>query len=202
MVELVGYLGSVFVVTSLLMTRILRLRTISLLGSITFLIYAVLIGSIPIAITNVVLMVINITFLIRATRATEWFFLLEVRPESLYLAEFLRFYGDDIAGRHPDWDGEIQSEDVTALVLRDMQPAMALVARPEGDEMHVRLDYGAPRFRDYRMGRFLYGSNLDFFTEKGFSRVSVEPVSDHQRQYLSKMGFSETDPGRYELALV
>jgi hypothetical protein len=71
MIEAVGYLGSALVITSLLMTRILRLRVISLMGSTAFLIYGLLIGSVPIVITNVVIMGINTTFLWRATRVTE-----------------------------------------------------------------------------------------------------------------------------------
>ena len=48
MIEAIGYLGSALVVTSLLMTRILRLRVISLMGAMAFLTYGVMIGSVPI----------------------------------------------------------------------------------------------------------------------------------------------------------
>ena len=52
MVEFVGYLGSALIITSLLMTRILRLSELGLIGAATFLTYGLLIGSVPIMITN------------------------------------------------------------------------------------------------------------------------------------------------------
>jgi len=201
MVELVGYLGSALVVTSLLMTRILRLRVIGLMGSTTFLIYGILIGSVPIIITNGVIMIINATFLWRATRVTEWFSLLEVRPESRYLEEFLRFHREDILVVQPDWNGEVAGTDLTVLVLRDMLPAMAIVGRAGEGALELRLDYAIPRFRDYRMGKFLYGSNPEFFADRDITSVAASAATKKQVHYLEKMGFAETDPGRYELSL-
>lgn len=202
MVELVGYLGSALVVTSLLMTRILRLRVIGLMGSTTFLMYGILIGSVPIIITNGVIMIINATFLWRATQVTEWFSLLEVRPESRYLEEFLRFHREDILAIQPDWNGEVAATDLTVLVLRDMLPAMAIVGRAGESALELRLDYAIPRFRDYRMGKFLYGSNSEFFADRDITSVAASAVTKKQVHYLEKMGFAETDPGRYELSLV
>ena len=201
MIEAIGYLGSALVVVSLLMTRILRLRIIGLMGSATFLVYGLLIGSIPIIITNIVIVVINATFLWRATRVTEWFDLLEVHPESRYLGEFLRFYRDDILVYQPGWNGEIAETDLTLLVLRDMQPAMAIVGTVGTGVMELRLDYAIPRFRDYRMGRFLYDSSADFFLDKNITTIVASAQTKGYASYLKKMGFVETEPGRYERTL-
>jgi hypothetical protein len=202
MIEAVGYLGSALVIMSLLMTRILRLRVMSLMGSAAFLIYGLLIGSVPILITNVVIMGINITFLWRATRVTERFSLLEVRPDSLYLEEFLHFHHEDILVHQPDWNGEIGDSELTVLVLRDMQPAMAIVGTVGEGAMELRLDYAIPRFRDYRMGRFLYDSNAGFFVDKQISRIFAAGQTQSHAKYLKRMGFAETEPGRYERSLI
>jgi hypothetical protein len=201
MIEAVGYLGSALVITSLLMTRILRLRVISLIGSTAFLMYGLLIASVPIVITNVVIMGINITFLWRATRVTERFSLLEVRPDSRYLKEFLQFHHEDILVHQPDWNGEIADPELTVLVLRDMQPAMAIVGKVGRGAMELRLDYAIPRFRDYRMGRFLYDSNAEFFLDKKITTISASGQTASHVKYLKRMGFSETEPGRYERSL-
>jgi hypothetical protein len=201
MIEAVGYLGSALVITSLLMTRILRLRVISLTGSTAFLMYGLLIASVPIVITNVVIMGINITFLWRATRVTERFSLLEVRPDSRYLEEFLQFHHEDILVHQPDWNGEIADPELTVLVLRDMQPAMAIVGKVGKGAMELRLDYAIPRFRDYRMGRFLYDSNAEFFLDKKITTISASGQTASHVKYLKRMGFSETEPGRYERSL-
>ena len=201
MIEAIGYLGSALVVVSLLMTRILRLRIIGLMGSATFLVYGALIGSIPIIITNIVIVIINATFLWRATRVTEWFDLLEVHPESRYLGEFLRFYREDILVYQPGWNGEIAETDLTLLVLRDMQPAMAIVGTVGTGVMELRLDYAIPQFRDYRMGRFLYDSSADFFLDKEITTIVASAQTNGYARYLEKMGFVETAPARYERAL-
>ena len=202
MIEAVGYLGSALVIASLLMTRILRLRVISLMGSTAFLIYGLLIGSVPIVITNVVIMGINITFLWRATRVTERFSLLEIRPDSLYLEEFLQFHHEDIRVHQPDWNGDVADSELTALVLRDMQPAMAIVGKVRKGAMELRLDYAIPRFRDYRMGRFLYDSNAEFFLGKKITTISASGQTESHAKYLKRMGFAETGTGRYERSLI
>ena len=202
MIEAIGYLGSALVITSLLMTRILRLRVISLMGSTAFLVYGLLIGSVPIMITNVVIMGINTTFLWRATRVTERFSLLEVRPDSMYLEEFLQFHHEDILVHQPAWNGELADSNLTALVLRDMQPAMAIVGNVGNGAMELRLDYAIPRFRDYRMGRFLYDSNAGFFRDKKITEIWASGQTEPHAKYLRKMGFTESETGRYQRSLV
>lgn len=201
MVEFVGYLGSALVITSLLMTRILRLRVIGLIGSTTFLIYGLLIGSIPIMITNTVIIVINAVFLWRANQIDEWFHLLEVRPDSLYLADFLGFHEDDILVYQPDWDGQVANSDLVVFVLRDTRPAMLMVGSVDDGVVDLRLDYAIPQFHDYRMGRFLYESNADFFTEKGITTIEAHARTKSHIRYLHKMGFANTGSERFARSL-
>ena len=201
MVEFVGYVASALVVLSLLMTRILRLRVIGLIGATTFVAYGLLIGSVPIVITNAAIMAINIIFLWRANRVAEWFHKLEVRPESRYLADFLDFYGDDIRESQPQWSGHVGASDLVVFVLRDMQPAMVIVGSAGERSLDLRLDYAIPRFRDYRMGRFLYDANADFFLDKGITTLVSSGQTKAHSSYLRKMGFTETEPGRFARSL-
>ena len=68
--------------------------------------------------------------------------------------------------------------------------------------MELRLDYAIPQFRDYRAGRFLYGSNSKFFVDKDITAITASARTKHHVRYLKKMGFAETEAGRYELSLV
>src|SRR5690606_31118923 len=61
--EAVGYLASALVVLSLTMTSVVRLRTISLAGSIAFVVYGAMLGAVPILISNAVIAAINVWFL-------------------------------------------------------------------------------------------------------------------------------------------
>ena len=58
---LIGYLGSAFVVASLAMRSILKLRLIGLAGAVTFVVYGYLIGAWPIVWTNVVIVLIHLS---------------------------------------------------------------------------------------------------------------------------------------------
>ena len=54
LIEVIGYIGSGLVILSLLQKSILRLRTIGLVASLTFLVYSISIEAYPIAVVNVV----------------------------------------------------------------------------------------------------------------------------------------------------
>ena len=65
MIEILGYLATLFVMVSFSMKDVTMLRIINLIGCLLFLIYAVLIDSMPIMITNMAIVVINTYHLIK-----------------------------------------------------------------------------------------------------------------------------------------
>ena len=66
MVEIIGYIASAIVLISFLMKNIKKLRIINTVGCLIFIVYGVLLNfSIPIIITNAVIVGINIYFLIK-----------------------------------------------------------------------------------------------------------------------------------------
>ena len=68
--------------------------------------------------------------------------------------------------------------------------------------MELRLDYAIPRFRDYRMGRFLYESNAGFFLDRKITTISASGQTEPHAKYLKRMGFAEAATGRYERSLI
>ncbi len=65
LIELFGYLGSVLVIISMLMTSVKKLRILNMTGSLIFTIYAIIIKSYPTALLNSFLVIINLMHLIR-----------------------------------------------------------------------------------------------------------------------------------------
>jgi len=63
MIEWLGYLGSVFVAMSLMMTSIIKLRIINMMGAICFAVYGFTIHAMPVAVINSVLIIINLYYL-------------------------------------------------------------------------------------------------------------------------------------------
>lgn len=60
LIEMVGYLGSVLVVVSMLMSSVIKLRVINTIGSGIFAVYALIIHSYPTALMNFCLVSINV----------------------------------------------------------------------------------------------------------------------------------------------
>lgn len=186
---LIGYIGSAFVVTSLAMRSILKLRLIGLAGAITFVTYGYLIGAWPIVWTNVVIVFIHLHFLQEIRKADEYFKILEVRRESHYLRYFLDHFAEDIESAWPGFEYHPEEDILTLFILRDLVPAGLFVAKVlDADTLELELDYAIPGYRDFKIGRYLY--SRDVLRDRGFSTIVAETRGDRAADYLSKMGFS------------
>lgn len=67
--NIIGYIASVFVLVSFTMKDIRTLRIINSIGCALFIIYGVLLLSIPVIITNVSIVGINIFYLLKTNKA-------------------------------------------------------------------------------------------------------------------------------------
>ena len=61
--EYVGYFASFFVLLSFLMKKMMALRIVSIIGCLLFIGYGVLLGSVPVIITNASIVVVNAWFI-------------------------------------------------------------------------------------------------------------------------------------------
>ena len=186
---LIGYLGSAFVVASLAMRSILKLRLIGLAGAITFVIYGYLIGAWPIVWTNVVIVLIHLHFLGEIRRSDEYFKVLAVRKESNYLRYFLDHYAEDIEIAWPGFEYRPEENILTLFILRDLVPAGLFVAKVlDKETLELELDYAIPGYRDFKIGRHLYSKHA--LRERGYSKIVARTGGDRAADYLAKMGFS------------
>lgn len=67
LIEWVGYLASILIALSMFMKDIVKLRFINLIGSICFVIYGLVIKAYPVALTNIVIVGVNLYYLYRIT---------------------------------------------------------------------------------------------------------------------------------------
>ena len=68
MVEIIGYVASVFVALSLVMVSLVKLRVINLVGSSLFTVYGIVIQAWPIVLTNGFIVIVNLFYLYRMFR--------------------------------------------------------------------------------------------------------------------------------------
>ena len=200
--EVIGYVASALVVLSLAMTSVVRLRLISLAGSVVFVVYAVLIESVPIVITNVAIACLNLWFLRNELGGRRDLGAIPVPVDSPYLSDFLRFHLTDIRRFQPDFEVPEASDDLVALLLmRDGLPAGALIGRQQGSDLHVLLDHVTKPYRDSQISTWLYGKGSVVFRKLGIDRLVSAPGSDAHRPYLERMGFTRSGEGQYVLDL-
>ena len=191
-VELVGYLASALVVASLAMTSVVRLRIVSLLGSVVFVTYGVLLPSMPIIITNAAVALLNIWFLRKEFAGSRDLGAVPIAADAPFLQDFLRSHATDLTRTHPGFTG-LQEGDFVLLLTRDGLPAGALIGIPEGKDLRLRIDYVMPEYRDSRLGNWLYSKGAKSFRDAGFARVIAQPTADSVRHYLLGVGFREQD---------
>lgn len=192
--ELVGYVASALIAFSLMMTSILRLRMINVVGSVMFSIYGLLIGAYPVAALNGFIVLVNVFHLARIFRAKEYFQLLPLKPDSQYLPYFLKFYESDIRRILPDFEYRPSPNQILLFVLRDCAPVGAFIAEPRGNgTVRVLLDFVIPRYRDLKIGRFLFVQQSVFFRERGVKEIIISPRTKEFGTYLVKVGFEPAE---------
>ena len=193
LIELFGYLGSILVVVSMLMTSVKWLRIINTIGSVIFAIYALIIRSYPTAFMNFCLVAINIYQLIQLGRTDRHFHLIDGKGEIGLIKYLLEYYHDDISHFFPDLDPKNGVECGTAyLVTCDAVPAGLLLGnRTDAETIDVLLDYSTPTYRDCSVGTFLYSQ----LPKQGVKKLVFSGSSVDHEPYLEKMGFKRTAEG-------
>jgi GGDEF domain-containing protein len=188
-VELIGYLGSILVAISLTMKSLLRLRIINLIGALFFTLYGLLLGAYPVAFLNGIIVCIDLYYLVQMWRRKDFFTFLEVSPNGKYLSAFVEFHRDDIREIIPTYTHHPDDDLLCFFILRNMMPAGLFIAKIQGEEAHILLDYVIPNYRDFQVARFIFEDNAAFFRQRGIRRFVSDGGSPIHRRYLEKMEF-------------
>jgi hypothetical protein len=193
--ELIGYSASALVVISLAMSSLIRLRIVNLVGALVFSLYGVLIGSLPVLVTNLAIAGIDVWYLQRDLSTRDELTVVPVGENDPFLGEFVSVHRRDIDGfiHGPGIDA---GTDVRFVMLRNAVPAGVFMGRSIDDAaLSVVVDYVAPPYRDLRHGTLLYGHDAARFAELGYRHIVVEQVDRRQHDYFMRMGFRETGDG-------
>lgn len=193
--QLIGYIASVLIALSMMMNSILRLRIINLAGAFSMAVYGVLVGAYPISALNLFIVLVDIYYLYGIFSKKEFFSLLQVKPGSLYLKYFIEFYDLDIKKFLPDFQYTPRDDDLVFFVLRDTVPAGLMIT--EGDatpDAWVKLDYVVERYRDFKVGEFVFCQRAAIFKDRGIRRLLSHHGTQTHQKYLERMGFVPCPP--------
>ena len=195
--EVFGYSASALIAFSLMMSSIKRLRIINLAGAACFAVYGLLIHAYPVAVLNSLIVCVNIFHLRRMLRAVEFYNLLEVRPDSDFLAHFLKYYRTEIRRNLPEFEFQPKAGQVAIFILRDCTPVGVFLAEHQTPEkLGVLLDFVIPRYRNLHIGRYLFVERADIFRERGIKEIVIQPRTKEFGAYLWEVGFEPTNARR------
>ncbi len=195
----IGYLASVIIVISMMMSSIIKFRWVNLAGALLFSIYGFLIHAIPVGVLNGIIVLVDAYYLWLIYSKKETFEILEVNADSEYLKRFLRYHNTRIQSYCPGFNYIPDENKVCFFILRNMAVAGFFLAhRTNQSTLNVDLDYVLPEYKDFKNGKFIYFQLKDRFVEAGFNHVVAEGNNQRYFNYLKKLGFTETVTGVYE----
>ncbi|MCG8569564.1 MAG: hypothetical protein MJB14_05445 [Spirochaetes bacterium] len=201
--EILGYAASFMGVLSIMMRSILRLRIISLISGILFIIYGFSINAMPVAIVSSINTSINAVFLCQIVFSREYFTLLEFSQDSNYLHYFLKHYKKDIRKLYPNFkNADFSTNHFGFYILRNMVPAGIFIAEKNKDgTCNVKLDYVIKSYRDFKVGKFIFRNNKQFFRKKNIKKVLADGRTMQYRKYLRRMGFQKPKSQSFEFKI-
>ena len=188
-IEMIGYLGSLLVLVSFVMTSVFKLRIVNTIGSFIFMVYALIIRSYPTAVMNFCLVLINVHFLWKMSHGEKQFELVKADVNESFVQYFLNKYHDDILKFFPTQDFAFPADAKAYLVTHDGRPVGLTIGKQEKEKMELLLDYSIEAYRDFSIGAFLF----DQLAKEEIHTISFAGSDEQHKEYLQKMGFVKED---------
>ncbi len=200
--ELIGYLASVIIVISMMMSSLVKLRIVNLTGALLFSIYGFLIGALPVGILNGIVVFVNLYQLYRLYNRSEEFRIIQPPIKGDYIRCFLEHFKKQIKHYQPDFVFDIDKYDVGIVTLRNMNVAGVILGKTEENKtLNINLDFVIPEYRDMKVGRHIFVSNKQYFKEKGFERLVTTGKNETHAAYLREVGFVALESDQFEIKL-
>ena len=196
-IEAIGYLGSALVLVSFLMVSVFKLRVVNSIGSIIFTVYAVIIHSYPTAVMNACLVMINVYYLIKMSKANDKVYdFVKAEVQDSIIKYVIDKNRADIEKCFPGIDLSLPGANCCYAVCHEGQPVGIMVGKKDGNKMDILLDYSLPAYRDFSIGKFLFSE----LPSEGFKTLTYSGPDANHKPYLEKTGFVSKD-GYYEKVL-
>ena len=184
-VEAIGYLGSLLVLVSMLMTSVFKLRIINTAGSLIFTVYALIIRSYPTALMNFCLVLINLHFLWKMSRMDRDFDLVKTGPEDEFLRYLIESRREDIRACFPGIPLDFTGVTDAYIICCSGLPVGVTLGQEKDGVLNLTLDYTIPEYRDFSVGCFL----LCELKKQGIRKLCYGGPVEYHLPYLQKLGY-------------
>lgn len=197
--EIIGYVASVVIAFSMLMTSILKLRWYLLIGNILFVVYGIIILAYPVVLLNVFNSCVNIFFIYQAYALQGSFAVLHVDCHAPMLQRFIAFYTDDIHRYFPEFDRFHERDTIFMIIKGTAVIGFMGGHKNDAGDFCIEVDYISKTHRDQKPGGLLYHEE-DIFRMLDTSMLIAKTNCRKHARYLKKMGFKlNNETGEYVL---
>ncbi len=187
----IGYLASIFLILSLSVRSDIKFRILNTFGCICFIVYGFAFNAWPVILTNTILLFINIFYLRKLYLHRENFELVEIKYNEPLIEKFITFYKVDISTFYPSFTSAAMEGNINFVVLRDLVIANIFSAKmlDNGDAM-VLINYAIPKYRDYKVSKFLFSKKQQTLISKGVKRILYDTnLNEKYKTYFRVMNF-------------
>lgn len=175
MIELIGYLASVFLAFSLLTVNTIKFRWFNILGCIAFITYGIVIFAFPVIISNCILLAINVYHLYKIYARKEIFSLVATMKGDGLMHRFIEFYKINIK----DTITYNSDDNISFFVLQDMQLVHLFVAKVHQDGIAwVTINYAIPSINLKKLFQFVFINNQSFFRKNNIKKIVFNETQD------------------------
>lgn len=188
-IELFGYLGSVLVVVSMLMSSVIKLRIINIIGSTISGTYAFIIGSFPLVLMNTCLIIINVYNILKLKKESRKYEIVKGDTVDSFFKYFVDHYGDDIKNYFCDFEKDKVFGNTVYYVFCNEAPVGLFIGNKRNDEVDIVLDYTVPAYRDCSVAKFLYIA----IKKDGINKLTIENPSEKHVLFLEKMNYKREE---------
>lgn len=197
LIPFVGYAASLCLIMSLIAKTDLKFRLWNSAGCLLFMIYAVLIKAWPVFVPNLILFVINLVFIRKLFNKKEAFDIVELGNDDKMLQKFLAFNREDIKSYFPKFEANDMAGNTTFAVLRDLVISNVFSAKVQPDGLaEVAINYTIPKYRDFKIGNYIFGDKKEVLKEKGIKTVVYQNVGHKgHAEFLRVSGFEQRGTG-------
>ena len=190
LIEMIGYLGSLLVLISFIMTSVVKLRIINTIGSIIFTIYAIIIKSYPTAIMNAVIIFINIHYLYRMLKTEKEYDVVKMESDDSFIDYFINHHRIELDKYFDDIDPK--KWNYVYVPFADEKPVGLTAGHLDGDELDLLMDFTCPEYRDFSIGDRVFRK----IAEDGVNKIIFDCKLEGFEDYIKKFNF-EYEDGRY-----
>lgn len=192
-----GYLASLMLIFALLTKSDLKFRYFNIAGNIFFIAYALIVEAYPVLLTNVILLAINGYYCYKLLNLKEDFELMEFMGNEKLIQKFLFFYKTDIESYYPGFNKEELEGNLNFVVLRNLVIANVFSVKvSEAGKGEVLINYTVPKYRDFKIGTFIFEREKTFLINNGVKNLHyTQVVNKNHQTFLKKMKFKNTPEG-------